>query len=156
MREYLRRTSVPDPALRFIESIQPTMEGHRAPRKVQHGIRGARISIAGLAHAAGIHKRAGGEWVGDLVLNAAGLSFRIGPKQRGDMRVAGAAVRRPRERERSGRAPRIGDVLPEGIAEAPMTESDPARLEGPREPGEQGAGGGWQPCWMPLRRARGG
>src|SRR5207249_11596447 len=59
---YRRKTSFPDPALRFIESIQRTMEGHRARRKVQHGIRGARISIAGLAHAAGIHKRAGGEW----------------------------------------------------------------------------------------------
>src|SRR5439155_24937722 len=115
-------------------------------------VRGTRISVTGLADAAGIHKRAGGKRVGGLVLHAAGLSFRIGPKQRGDMRVAGTAVRRPRERERSGRAPRIGDVLPEGVAQAPMTESDPARLEGPREPGEQLALRGCQPRLMHLRR----
>src|SRR2546427_6997394 len=70
------------------------------------------------------------------------------------MRMAGAAVRRPRECERSGCARRIGDVLPEGIAEAPMTESDAARLEGPREPGEQVALRGRQPRLMHLRRDR--
>src|SRR5438046_9707418 len=72
------------------------------------------------------------------------------------MRVAGTAVRRPRERERSGRAPRIGDVLPEGVAQAPMAKSDATRLEGPREPGEQVALRGCQPRLMHLRRDRGG
>src|SRR5438552_5936154 len=156
IREDRRKTSFPDPALRLRKLIRRTMEGHRARRKVQHRVCGTRISIAGLAHAAGIHKRAGGERVGSLVLHSAGLSFRIGPKQRGDMRVAGAAVRRLRERERSGRAPRISDVLPEGIAQAPMTKSDAACLEGPGESGEHVALRGREPPLMYLRRDRGG
>src|SRR5204863_9802109 len=63
---------------------------------------------------------------------------------------------RHRERERSGGAPRIGDVHPEVCTQAPMAKCDATRLEGPREPGEQVAIRGCQPRWMHLRRDSGG
>src|SRR5438270_13471572 len=98
------------------------MEGHRARRKVQDRVRGTRISIAWLTHAAGVHKRAGGERVGSVVPHAAGLSFGVAPEERGDVGMAGAAVRCPREPKRSGRAPWIRDVLPQRIAEASVAQ----------------------------------
>src|SRR5437868_11958121 len=94
------------------------MEGHRARRKVQDRVRGTRISIAWLTHAAGVHKRAGGERVGSVVPHAAGLSFCVAPEERGDVRMAGAAVRCTRELKRRGRASWIRVVLKQRIAKA--------------------------------------
>src|SRR2546423_5540521 len=127
------KTSFADPALRLFKSIGRTMEGHSAHRKVDDRVRGPWIAVSRLADASGVQKRAGRERVRDVVPHPAGLRAPVRAKERGNVGVAGAAVRCPGKRERGGGTPRVGDVLPQGIAEASMAERHIARFEGPRE-----------------------
>src|SRR5438093_2084267 len=131
VREDRGEPALADPALRFLDSIGCPMEGNGTSgiAKVEDRVRRAGIAVARLPDAAGVQERTRRERIRRLVAHAARLSAGTGAKERRHVGMAGAAVRGLRECEGSGRAARIGHVLPERIAQAPVTEGHVARLE---------------------------
>src|SRR5438309_2420093 len=136
VREDRGKTAFANPALRFIDSIGRTMKCHGAFRKVKDRVGGAGITIARLTDAARVQERARRKRVWRVVAHPSWLLRLAGAKKRGHMGVARAAVRGLRERERCRGAPRVGHVLPQRIAKAPMAERHVADLERSRERSE--------------------